>query len=165
MDIPVFVYDEIEFTNFEQIKEHEDALINVCYQFDWKDEACNAELDRFSDAVDEYLYKVLEFYVEKEKEGNKYTDELFELKKAIFKFIELQKWLWRKPSDTEIVEYDLEKSYAIKISYFKVPRTDDIYYAIRYTDSPCTSIMEDIDDNEITRVKRVPKMGYEYISE
>lgn len=33
MDIPIFVYDGIEFTNFEQIKEHEDALINVCYQF------------------------------------------------------------------------------------------------------------------------------------
>lgn len=27
MDIPVFVYDGIEFTNFEQIEEHEDTLI------------------------------------------------------------------------------------------------------------------------------------------
>lgn len=43
MDIQLFVYDGIEFTNFEQIKEHEDALVNVCYQFDWKDEAYNAE--------------------------------------------------------------------------------------------------------------------------
>ena len=64
-----------------------------------------------------------------------------------------------------MVEYDLEKSYAVKISYFKAPGTDDIYYAIRYTDSPYTSIMEDIEDSEITRVKRVPKMSYEYISE
>ena len=165
MNIPLFVYDGIEFYNFEQIKEHEDALINVCYQFDWKDEACNAERDRFSDAVDEYLYKVLEFYVEKEKEEDEYTDELFELKKVIFQFIESQEWLWRGESDTEMVEYDLEKSYAVKIAYFKAPGTDDIYYAIRYTDSPYTSIMEDIDDSEITRVKRVPKMSYEYIPE
>lgn len=165
MDIPVFVYDGIEFTNFEQIEEHEDALINVCYQFDWKDEACNAERDRFSDAVDEYLYKVLEFYVEKEKEEDKYTEELFELKKAIFRFIESREWLWLESSDMEVVEYDLEKSYAVKISYFKAPEADDIYYAIRYTDSPYTSIMEDIDDSEITRVKRVPKMSYEYITE
>lgn len=64
-----------------------------------------------------------------------------------------------------MVEYDLEKSYAVKISYFKAPGTDDIYYAIKYTDSPYTSIMEDIEDSEITRVKRVPKMGYEYIPE
>lgn len=165
MDIPVFVYDGIEFTNFEQIEEHEDALINVCYQFDWKDEACNAERDRFSDAVDEYLYKVLEFYVEKEKEEDEYTEELFELKKAIFRFIESREWLWLESSDMEVVEYDLEKSYAVKISYFKAPEADDIYYAIRYTDSPYTSIMEDIDDSEITRVKRVPKMSYEYITE
>lgn len=109
MNIPLFVYDGIEFYNFEQIKEHEDTLVNVCYQFNWKDETCNAERDRFSDAVDEYLYKVLEFYVEKEKEEGGYTNELFELKKTIFQFIESQEWLWRESSDTEMVEYDLEK--------------------------------------------------------
>ena len=165
MDIQLFVYDGIEFTNFEQIKEYEDALVNVCYQLDWKDEACNTERDRFSNAVDEYLYKVLKFYVEKEKEEDEYTEELFELKKAIFQFIESQEWLWRESSDSELLEYDLEKSYAVKISYFKAPGTDDIYYAIKYTDSPYTSIMENIDDSEISRVKRVPKMSYEYITE
>lgn len=59
----------------------------------------------------------------------------------------------------------LKKSYAVKIAYFKAPGTDDIYYAIKYTDSPYTSVIEDIDDSEITRVKRVPKMSYEYITE
>ena len=110
-----FTYGGREFENTEELAEQIE---------------CDYDSDLI-DAVQRYIFELLHEYtlepVDGEEKEKLYSDIIYLMSASDFYDLEY---------DRETEYYDLEKSYADVILYFKDPKDEKLFYAVGCTESP-----------------------------
>lgn len=151
-----FTYKDIEFTDLQQVKTYAYSFFEHYGEPNFDLEAASIASNEFHVFMYDFITKMLHRLT---LEMNPHTDEYGELQDEIVALAKVVGF-FSNDIDSETIEYDLEKSWANVIRYFKDYNDESILYAMEFINSP----YQDYDENEIRfyAVRKIQKVVTAY---